>query len=68
MAERLLVAVNGLTRIYREGDHTQILERFTRKTGKSLVLATHSKPVSTLADRILTLTNGKIDDQSAEIV
>jgi putative ABC transport system ATP-binding protein len=45
----------------------QILERLTRKTGKSLILVSHSKQVSSRANRILTLANGKIGDQSAEI-
>jgi len=40
-----------------------LLDRITRATGKTLIMVTHSREVVGLADRILTIKQGKIIEQ-----
>jgi putative ABC transport system ATP-binding protein len=41
-----------------------LLDRLVRRAGKTMVMATHSKDVIGLADRIVTVREGKIETQS----
>ncbi len=43
-----------------------LLDRLTRQTGKSLIMATHSRQVVGVADRILTIEHGKIVEHRPE--
>jgi len=40
----------------------QLLDRLVRKTGKTLFLVTHSEDAIVLADRVLTLENGRLTE------
>ncbi len=42
------------------GQIIQLLDRLVRLTGKTLIMATHSREVIGLADRVLTLKEGKL--------
>jgi putative ABC transport system ATP-binding protein len=37
-----------------------LLDRFTRQAGRSLVLVTHSPQVAAIADRVLTIEDGRV--------
>jgi putative ABC transport system ATP-binding protein len=45
-----------------------LFDRLVRARGKTLILVTHSKTVSELADRILTLHDGRLAGESPEVV
>ncbi len=45
-----------------------LFERLLRSRGKTLVIVTHSKEVSRIADRVLTLEDGRITEHAAEVV
>jgi len=42
----------------------QLLDRLVRKTGKTLFLVTHSEDAVRLADRVLTLENGRLTEST----
>jgi len=41
----------------------QLLQDLVRKQGQTLVLVTHTTPIADMADRVLTLRNGKIEKE-----
>lgn len=45
----------------------EMLDRLVRQTGKTLVLATHSRAVAERADRVLALVDGKFTDDIAAL-
>jgi len=44
----------------------ELLDRLTRRSGKTLLMATHSRDVVGVADRILTIEHGRLITSSAE--
>ena len=46
----------------------ELFERLLRARGKTLVIVTHSKAVTQLADRVLTLEDGRLAAHAAEVV
>jgi len=45
----------------------QLLDRLTRDRGGALVLVTHSRAVAQMADRMLSLVNGRLSEDGAEL-
>ncbi|HLQ24586.1 MAG TPA: ABC transporter ATP-binding protein [Acidiferrobacterales bacterium] len=45
----------------------QLLDRLVRKTGKTLLLVTHSQDAVHLADRVLTLENGRLAEPQLRV-
>jgi putative ABC transport system ATP-binding protein len=45
----------------------QLLDRLVRKTGKTLFLVTHSEDAVKLADRVLTLENGRLTEHQPRV-
>ena len=43
---------------------TQLLERAVRDTGKTLIVATHSREVAALGDRVLTIEDGRFVERT----
>lgn len=46
----------------------RLFDRLVRERGKGLIIATHSKAVSEIADRVLTLQDGRLTEHAAEVV
>ena len=40
----------------------ELLDRLTRKAGKTMVMATHSRRVVGVADHILRIENGRLEE------
>ena len=46
----------------------RLFDRLVRERGKGLIIVTHSKAVSEIADRVLTLKDGRLTEHAAEVV
>lgn len=44
----------------------ELLDRLTRRAGRTLVMATHSREVAALADRVLTLESGRLVERAPD--
>lgn len=46
----------------------RLFDRLVRERGKGLIIVTHSKAVSEIADRVLTLKDGRLTEHAAEVL